>query len=268
MQANVLTFDVEDWYHPVDPDPETWCQYEDRIADSVGVVLDVLDAANTHATFFVLGHVAELHPEVVEQIARKGHEVATHGSRHEFVYRQAPEEFEEDVRASIELLESITGDRVLGYRAPYFSITKDSLWALPTLRRLGLQYDSSIFPVHNHRYGIPDAPRLPHETDVGPFEIPLSTYPVGRMNIPCCGGAYFRILPYGVTRRLLRGIQRRGEPIVFYLHPWECDPGQPRESMALGLRIRHYWGLHRTADKLRRLLGDFVFCPVREALGT
>jgi len=266
VRTNVLTIDVEDWYHPLEPEPDKWSEYEDRIADSTHTILDVMDAANTRGTFFVLGHVARRCPAIVEDIARRGHEVATHGSRHQFVYRQTPEEFEADVRESMDLLTSITGQPVVGYRAPYFSITKESLWALPTLRRLGIRYDSSVFPVWNHRYGIPDAPRLPHDTEGGPFEIPLSTYPFGRLNFPCCGGVYFRFFPYGVTRRFLRGIARRAEPIVFYVHPWECDPGHPRIPLPAMLRLRHYWGLHRTADKLLRLMRDFSFRPVQEAL--
>lgn len=266
MRANVLTIDVEDWYHPLEPDPAKWSQYEDRITEAVGIVLDVLARGNTRAAFFVLGHVAELHPELVEAIAREGHEIASHGSRHGFVYRQTPEEFENDVRESVDRLTSITGRSVVGYRAPYFSITRQSLWALPKLRALGIRYDSSVFPVWNHRYGIPDAPRLPHETQTGPFEIPLTTYPLGRVNIPCCGGVYFRVYPYRFTRRLLRGVEARGEPLVFYLHPWECGRSHPRIRLPVGLGIRHYWGLHKTAEKLHRLIHDFTWCPAREAL--
>ncbi|HYJ78475.1 MAG TPA: polysaccharide deacetylase family protein, partial [Longimicrobiaceae bacterium] len=164
---NILTIDVEDWYHPLDEDPANWARYEDRIVLATRRVLQVLADNDTHATFFVLGHVADRHHELVREIHRAGHEVGCHGYEHRFVYRQTPAEFESDVGRAARLLSSITGEPVVSYRAPYFSITKKSLWALPILRDLGFKYDSSVFPVHNHRYGIPDAPRLPFTTDEG-----------------------------------------------------------------------------------------------------
>jgi polysaccharide deacetylase family protein (PEP-CTERM system associated) len=263
---NAISIDVEDWYHCLDQDPANWDGYEDRIAGSVRGILEIFERASTKATFFVLGHVARRHPELVEEIHRAGHEVASHGTDHRFVYRQTPDEFERDVARSVELLTDVTGQPVHGYRAPYFSITRQSLWALAVLRKLGFVYDSSIFPVVNHRYGIPDARRLVHETESGVIEVPLSTDRVGGVNLPCSGGVYFRVLPYRLVVAMLRRLQRHGEPIVFYLHPWEIDAGQPRIPLPRALRARHYAGLDRCGPKLARLLREFRFGPIRQML--
>jgi polysaccharide deacetylase family protein (PEP-CTERM system associated) len=162
------------------------------------------------------------------------------------------------------LLSSIIGEPILSYRAPYFSITQKSLWALAVLRDLGFKYDSSIFPVHNHRYGIPGAPPLPFKTDEGILEFPISTYPFAHQRIPFAGGIYFRFFPYQFVRSLCRRLNSRVEPIIFYLHPWEIDDGQPRIPLPTALRLRHYWNLDQTAGKLNRLLQDFRFAPMRE----
>jgi polysaccharide deacetylase family protein (PEP-CTERM system associated) len=264
---NILTFDVEDWYHCLDPDPDNWDRYEDRIVESTHAVLDVLQQTKTRATFFVLGHVAERHPELVRELVDAGQEIATHGTNHRFVYQQEPEQFARDVETSVSLLHQITGQTILGYRAPYFSVTSQSLWALSVLQQAGLRYDSSIFPVINHRYGIPDAPRKIHRTDSGLWELPPSTYRCMNVNIPCCGGVYFRFLPYIAIRAMFRSLNRRGMPVVFYLHPWELDADQPRVAVSRFLRFRHYWRLKHTARKLKRLITDFPFGSAREALG-
>lgn len=265
---NILTIDLEDWYHCLDEDPANWHRYEDRIVPSARRILKILAARGTRATFFVLGHVAERHPELVGEIHRAGHEIGCHGYEHRFVYRQTPAEFESDVARAAGLLSSVTGEPVVSYRAPYFSVTRKSLWALPVLRDLGFRYDSSIFPVHNHRYGIPDAPRLPFETDEGILEVPVSTFPLARTRLPFAGGVYFRFFSYRFVRGLCRRLNARGEPVVFYLHPWEADEGQPRVPLPPALRLRHYWRLDRTAGKLERLLKEFSFGPVREVLAS
>ncbi len=262
--GHVLTVDVEDWYHPLDPDPAAWPGREDRVRRSTGRLLELFAQAGATATFFVLGDVARRHPGLVREIAGAGHEVASHGMLHRFVYRQSPAEFEADVRGSRDLLQDLAGAPVVGYRAPYFSITRRTPWALGVLRGLGFRYDASIHPVHNHRYGIPDAPRLPHRTAEGLLEIPPSTFPLAGVNVPCGGGAYFRLVPYAATEAMLRRLERAGEPIVFYLHPWEVDPGQPRVAAPAGLRLRHYWALDRTEARLRRLLATFRFRSVRD----
>jgi polysaccharide deacetylase family protein (PEP-CTERM system associated) len=260
-----MTIDVEDWYHCIDHDPANWSRYEDRIVDPVRRLLEIFDTTDTLATFFVLGHVADAFPNLIREIHDQGHEIATHGSEHRFVYGQTPEEFEADVSRSMSRLYEITGVRVRGYRAPFFSITRRSLWALPVLKKLRIEYDSSIFPVLNHRYGIPDAPRLPHQTENGLTEIPVSTFPIGRTNVPCGGGVYFRALPLSITMRCYERLARRNEPIVFYLHPWEIDADHPRIPMPATLRVRHYWGLAKTAAKLTRLCSEFPFTSVQHA---
>ncbi len=266
--AHVLTFDVEDWYHPLDPEPAHWPGYEDRVSTSTRRLLEILDEAATRATFFILGDVAERHPELVVEIHEAGHEVASHGHHHRFVYRQTPAAFEADVRRSLEHLSGLVPQPILGYRAPCFSITEASRWALPVLRRLGLRYDASIFPAYNHRYGVPGAPRTIHPLPEGLVEMPPATYRRLGVNVPCGGGAYFRLLPYGLTRRMLRRIEDAGEAIVFYLHPWEVDPEQPRLGAPAPLRLRHYAALDRTADRLRALLREFRFGPARDVLPT
>jgi polysaccharide deacetylase family protein (PEP-CTERM system associated) len=262
---NALTFDLEDWYHPLEYDPANWRGYSDRIIHSTKRVLQVLGTRHVMATFFVLGDIAQRHPDLIREIHECGHEVASHGMWHRLVYTQTPEDFEADVAESLDLLASITGATVLGYRAPYFSITRRSLWALPILARLGVKYDSSIFPVLNHRYGIPGAPRLPHVLEEGMLEIPPTTFPVGSLNMPIAGGVYFRVMPYRMTRALLRRVAARREPLVFYLHPWELDHEQPRVKMPAGLRWRHYWHLDRAEPRLAALIDDFSFGTVREA---
>jgi polysaccharide deacetylase family protein (PEP-CTERM system associated) len=261
-----MSIDLEDWYHCLQPDPARWGDYEDRVERPVRQLLEIFADTGTRVTFFVLGHVAERHSELIQEIHEQGHEIASHGYSHDFVYRQSAEEFVDDLRKSLRILNSIVSEPVLGYRAPYFSITKDSLWALDALSRLGLAYDSSIFPVWNHRYGIPEAPRLPHRTLGGIMEVPLSCYPLGNFNVPCAGGVYFRILRYELIQGMFRRLVDRGEPIVFYLHPWEIDPDQPRIDLPMGLRLRHYWDLDGTAEKLRRLLRDFSFGSMKELL--
>ncbi|HUU22192.1 MAG TPA: XrtA system polysaccharide deacetylase [Phycisphaerae bacterium] len=264
--TNILTIDVEDWYHCLDPDPANWPRYERRVVPEVRTVLEVLEETSTTATFFVLGHVARSQPALIREIDDAGHEVASHGSEHRFIYRQSPSEFRTDVRRSVSTLEDTLGRRVRGYRAPYFSITAKSLWALDVLGSLGMEYDSSIFPVFNHRYGIPGAPRLPYRTPGGLVELPPATFPLAKWNVPCGGGVYFRFLPFAVLRRLFRLLNHRREPVVFYLHPWELDPLQPRADVPPFLRLRHYHALRGARAKFKRLLEAFRFSSIREVL--
>ena len=264
--ANVLSIDVEDWYHGLDPDTGNWDEYEHRIVRSTRRVMRILRRGGARATFFVLGDVAENHPELVREIHEDGHEVASHGCRHQFVYNLTPKEFEADVARSIDLLYAITGEPVVSYRAPYFSITKKSLWALPILKKLGIKFDSSIFPVVNYRYGIPEAPRNPYRIEDGLIEVPIATYPMGKQNFPCGGGVYFRAFPYRFFKQLYQRMNDRGEMVVFYLHPWEVDPGQPVIEAPLGPRVRHYWALRKTAGRLAYMIRDFDFGPIREVV--
>lgn len=269
-QTNALTIDFEDWYQGLEIPHTEWEGLEERIEQSGRRVLGVLAEAGARATFFVLGWVAERHPALVREIAAAGHEIATHGWSHSFVYRMTPQDFRDELSRSMTLLGELSGRPVLGHRAPYFSITGESLWALDVMADLGLRYDSSIYPVLNYRYGIEDAERWPHRvgTDARPFaEFPISTWRLLGKNLPIAGGAYFRILPYAVTRQAFRSINRQGHPVVFYLHPWELDPDHPRILLPHRIALTHYANLRATEGRLRRLLGDFRFAPMKDVLG-
>lgn len=271
---NALTFDVEDYFQVSAFDrlvPRSrWDRYETRVSESTDRVLAVLADADVRATFFVLGWVAERFPGLVRRIAAAGHELASHGYGHRLVYELTPEEFREDLRRSRAAIEACVARPVVGYRAPSYSITAKSLWALDVLIEEGFTYDASIFPIHHDRYGIPDAPRHTYQIERAGgtiWEIPPSTVRLFGHNLPVAGGGYFRILPYRWTRWGIDRLNRHEErPAVFYLHPWELDPEQPRVG-AQGLsRFRHYRNLAQTEPRLRRLLKDFRFGPVSAAL--
>jgi len=272
---NALTVDVEDYFHvsALAPNIErsSWGARESRVVGNTKRLLELFDQFGAKATFFVLGWVAERYPRLVMDIAARGHEVASHGLSHRLVYEQSPQEFRDETHRSKELLEDITGAAVLGYRAASYSIVRESLWALDTLVELGFAYDSSIFPVRHDRYGIPDAERAPHRlsTPGGSVivEWPLSTANLAGFRLPVSGGGYFRLLPYWLTRWGLASINRREQrPFVFYLHPWEIDPEQPRVSAGWLSRFRHYTNLEKCEERLRRLLGEFRFGPAKEGL--
>lgn len=269
--TNALTVDFEDWYQGLEIPHTEWDGYEDRMALCGRRVLEVLGAAGARGTFFILGSVAERHPELVREIAAGGHEIATHGWSHTLVYRMTPDTFRAELARSITLLEDLSGQRVVGHRAPFFSITRRSLWAIEILHECGIRYDSSIFPVLNYRYGIEGAPRWPHAMPAGEqrtlTEFPITTWRVLGRNVPVAGGAYFRIFPYAVTRTAFRSINRGGHPAVFYIHPWELDPEHPRIPLPRRIALTHYVNLKATERRLRRLLDDFAFAPMREVLG-
>lgn len=267
---NALTIDFEDWYQGLEIPPERWGGFEDRLPAATDRLLGLLAEAGARATFFVLGAAAERHPDLVRRVAAAGHEIATHGWSHTLVYRLTPEAYRDELTRSIALLESLAGAPVVGHRAPFFSITRDSLWALDLLPPLGIRYDSSIHPVANYRYGIADAPRWPHP--VAGAEPPLTEFPIttvrvfGR-NLPVAGGAYFRLYPYALTRAAFRAVNRAGHAATFYLHPWELDPDHPRIPLPRRIAATHYVNLGATERRLRRLLADFRFAPMREVLG-
>jgi polysaccharide deacetylase family protein (PEP-CTERM system associated) len=273
---HVFTVDVEDWYQGLDFDLDEWARFAPRLETGLARLLELLADAGARATFFIVGWQADRTPGIVREIARHGHEIACHGYTHRFVYRLTPATFREEVRRSRDVLEALAGEPVVGFRAPFFSITADALWALDVLLEEGFRYDSSIFPVWNHRYGIPRAARQPGcvTTPAGGtlFEVPLSTVrlpsaglPVG-LNIPVTGGAYFRLYPYGLTRALVRRLERAGDRLVFYAHPWEYDPSHPRIRLPHPVsQITHYVNLAAMAGRTRQLLRDFRFVPIREA---
>lgn len=267
--VNALTIDFEDWYQGLEIPMDRWDGFEDRMELAGRRIVELLDAAGSRATFFVLGAVAERHPHLVREIAAAGHEVATHGHSHTLVYKQSPAIFREELRRSIGVLEDLCETPVIGHRAPFFSITDDSLWALDVLAEEGIRYDSSIFPMRNPRYGIAGAPRWPYQikTDGGELhEFPISTWDVRGHLLPIAGGAYFRIWPYLVTSKAFRDINREGRSAVFYLHPWEVDPCHPRIDLPRRIRLTHYVNLKATARRLERLLREFAFAPMQEVL--
>jgi polysaccharide deacetylase family protein (PEP-CTERM system associated) len=257
---NAMTVDVEDYFHVA------------ALAQSITRrLLDLFELSNIRATFFVLGWVAKRSPDLVREIARRGHEVASHGMSHKLVFNQTPEEFSSETYESKALLEDLIGAPVLGYRASTYSITNRSLWALDILHEAGFAYDSSIFPIRHDVYGIPDAPqipsRIPTPKGASMVEFPMSTAPMFGTRIPVSGGGYFRILPYWLTRRGLMKLNTElARPFIFYLHPWEVDPEQPRIRTSWKSRLRHYTNLDRCEARLRRLVGEFRFGRVRDVL--
>jgi polysaccharide deacetylase family protein (PEP-CTERM system associated) len=268
--VNAMSIDVEDYFHVsvfdgIVPRAD-WAEMQSRVVANTERLLEIFDEFGVRSTFFVLGWVAERYPALIQEIARRGHEVASHGYAHRLIYDQTPAAFRDDVRRAKALLEDACGRPVLGYRAPSYSITPRSLWALDILIEQGYQYDSSIFPIRHDRYGIPVSDRRPYRVarQLGSIvEVPGSTTRVGPMNLPVAGGGYFRLLPYWWTRW---GISRVNElerrPAVFYLHPWEIDPKQPRLSAGLLGRFRHYRNLDQTEERLKQLLADFKFDTV------
>lgn len=272
---NAMTVDVEDYFHVAalakSIDRSQWNDMEYRVEASTRRLLDLFDENSIKATFFVLGWVARKSPGLVREIATRGHEVASHGMSHKLVFNQTPQEFSDETYESKALLEDIIGVRVLGYRASTYSITTRSLWALDILQEAGFIYDSSIFPIRHDVYGIPDAPQIPSriQTPKGAsiVEFPMSTAPMFGMRLPVSGGGYFRLLPYTLTRSGLRKLNHSlGRPFIFYLHPWEIDPQQPRVKTTMLSKLRHYTNLGKCEGRLRRLIAEFRFAPVREVL--
>ncbi len=293
--TNYLSIDVEDYFHvsafeDVSP-PESWENREIRVDRNTRRLLEILREKGAKATFFVLGWVAHRRPELVREIQGEGHEVASHGYGHRRIGTLTRAEFREDVRRSKKILEDLTGAGVVGYRAPSYSISRGTLWAYDEIVEAGYLYDSSVFPIRHDLYGIHDWPRFscrivrdgrngwtpetPSPSRMAPehfrgiVEIPITTLDLWGCSLPIAGGGYFRLYPYPLTRRGLRRINAvDGKPFVFYLHPWEIDPGQPRmEGARAKSRFRHYLNLDRTEERFRSLLGDFAFQPLRQALG-
>ena len=269
--------DVEDYFHVAafasNIHRDTWGSLESRVVNNTHKLLTMFEQFDVRGTFFVLGWVAEKHPDLVRDIAANGHEIACHGYSHRLVYEQSPEEFYEETRRAKSILEDITGLGVLGYRAASYSIVSDSLWALDVLVELGFVYDSSIFPVHHDRYGIPNAERIPHRLTTPNKKVivewPLSTAKAFGFRLPVAGGGYFRLLPYWFSRWGLASINRVDkQPFIFYLHPWEVDPLQPRVPTSIVSQFRHYTNLNKCENRLRRLLGEFRFGTVRDGLAT
>jgi len=262
--VNALSVDVEDYYQVqalagVFP-RDAWDGLSSRVEDNTALILDILETAGVRGTFFTLGCIARRHPGLVWRIAAAGHEIASHGLGHRRVDSQTPEEFRADIRQAKAILEDCSGQPVRGYRAATFSVGPHTSWAWPILEEEGHAYSSSVYPVARDFYSFPDAPRRPYRpAGTGSLvEIPIATLRLLGRNWPCGGGGYFRLLPYEVSRRAIAGLNREGAPAVFYIHPWELDPGQPRPAgVPLKSRLRHYLNLSRTAGRLSRLAHAF-----------
>jgi polysaccharide deacetylase family protein (PEP-CTERM system associated) len=275
MIAHHFTIDLEEYFQVSAFESRVarteWGRFESRLAGQVALLLDLLARHEARATFFVLGWVAERQAELIRAIARAGHEIASHGWDHARVTHQTPLQFRTSIRRTKDLLEEISGAPVLGFRAPSFSIVPGREWALDILIEEGYRYDSSLFPVRRPGYGYPGASPDSHwlERPAGRIaEIPPTTLAWCGLRLPAAGGAYFRLLPYGVVQAAFRQCDRRRVPGTFYIHPWEIDPAQPRLDVSWFTRVRHYGGLRGTAQRLERLLTEFRFTTIRDTVAT
>jgi polysaccharide deacetylase family protein (PEP-CTERM system associated) len=266
--VNYLSIDVEDYFQVSGFESvvgiNNWKSYEARIQFSTEKILGILAESEIKATFFVVGWLAEKYPDLIKTINEYRHEIACHSYSHRLIYEMTPEEFKVDTIRAKESIENIIGEKVRGYRAPSYSITKDSVWAFKILDELGFEYDSSIFPIWHDRYGMVDAPRFEYLLPgTNMKEYPISTFVLLGHRIPVSGGGYFRLFPYWFTRMALTHINRKEKmPFVFYIHPWELDPDQPRiNGTGILSRFRHYVNLAKTTERFRRLLADFNFAP-------
>lgn len=261
--TNALTVDVEDYFQVSAFAPyirrDHWDSRECRVERNVGRILELFGDQGVKATFFTLGWIAERYPQMVRRIAEAGHEVASHGHGHERVHELDRAAFKVDIERAKATLEDIAGQPVLGYRAPSFSIGARNLWAFETLAEAGHRYSSSIYPIVHDHYGMPEAPRFAHRVQGGLLEVPATTLRLFKRNMPSSGGGYFRLLPYGVSRWMIDRVNRSdGQAAVFYFHPWEIDPDQPRiDGIDLRTRFRHYVNIPRMEGRLSRLIGDF-----------
>lgn len=269
--VNALTIDVEDYFQVWALSPHIararWDDMPCRVERNVERLLALLDERGARATFFTLGWIAERYPGVVRSIVAAGHELASHGYGHVRANEQSPREFRADIERAKRVLEDIGGTAVAGYRAPSFSIGQDNLWAFDAIAAAGYRYSSSVYPVRHDHYGMPDAPRFPYRLPNGLIEVPVTTTQVLGRNLPAGGGGYFRLMPYRISRWLIRQVNERdSRPAIFYMHPWEIDPEQPRiPGVSVKTRFRHYVNLHRTESRLARLLSDFRWDTVRRA---
>ena len=264
--VNAMSVDVEDYFQvsafEKHVTKQLWNKLEHRVENNTNKILDIFSDVDVKATFFILGWIAERYPSLVKRIVDEGHEVASHGYEHTRVINQSQGEFREDIIKTKNILENLSGTEVKGYRAASYSICKSNLWALEILAETGHKYSSSIYPIKHDLYGIPDAPRFAFRPngDDGILEIPITTFEIGKKRFPCGGGGFFRLYPYLVSKAAYRHINRRNQqPGIFYFHPWEIDPYQPRPFSNLGFKtkLRHYLNLNKTESRLKQLLRDF-----------
>lgn len=271
--VNALTIDVEDYFQVSALAPHiaraTWDSIPCRVERNLDRLLGLLEQKKSRATFFTLGWIAERYPHLIRRFVAGGHEVASHGYGHLRANEQSREDFREDIHRAKVILEDIGGVAVHGYRAPSFSIDERNLWAFDVLVDAGYRYSSSVYPVHHDHYGMPNAPRFPYQVREGLVEVPVTTTQLLGRNLPAGGGGYFRLAPYGLSRWAIQRVNRvDGKPAIFYMHPWEIDPEQPRvPGVSFKTRFRHYVNLARTEGRLARLLTDFRWDTVPRAFG-
>jgi len=268
---NLLTIDVEDWFHcsALDPyiDQTQWDTLTSRLEYNVMSLLEILNNHQVKATFFILGWVAERYPGLIREIDACGHEIGSHGYRHRLIYKLSRSTFKEYLCRSKQVLEDLVSKPVLGYRATSFSVINRTLWALEEIKAVGFVYDSSIFPIKHDIYGISRAPRFSYVHENGLIEVPPSTVRVLGKNLPIAGGGYFRLYPYLITKKGIESINREGHPAMVYLHPWELDPNCPEVNNIDRLsRFRMYINLAQTRNRLERLISHFKFIPVKAYL--
>ena len=263
MITNALTIDVEDYFQVSAFAPyirrDEWDSLECRVERNVDRILEMLAGNRIHATFFTLGWIAERYPQLVRRIVAGGHELASHGYGHERASDLTQAAFSDDITRAKQLLEDLGGVEVRGYRAPSFSIGVNNLWAFDSLARAGYRYSSSIYPIKHDHYGMPDSPRFAYRVGAGLLEVPVTTVRLMKRNLPSSGGGYFRLLPYPVSRWLMRRVNTVDrEPAIFYFHPWEIDPDQPRVAgVDAKSRFRHYVNIGRNERRLQQLMQDF-----------
>ena len=272
---NAFSVDLEEYFQVANfdryIDRRRWPELSSRAEAQTHRLLDLCDRTRTRATFFALGWVAERQPQLVREIAARGHEIACHGYGHELVYEIGPERFREDLKRARGVIEDAAGARVEGYRAPSFSITERSLWALEILAEEGFRFDSSIFPVRHHRYGIPDFPREPVRLALPSgrtiVEFPLTTFAWGPLRFPVAGGGYLRLLPFALLRWGIGRLVAAGRPTVLYVHNWEIDAEQPRQRVPALVRWNHYHNLERVEERLGALLEKAQYSTLRDVIG-
>jgi polysaccharide deacetylase family protein (PEP-CTERM system associated) len=267
---NALSIDLEDWFccsNVKGMEQLDWNKCESRIEKNTFRILDLLKKADINATFFVLGYIAQRNPDLVRKIADGGHEIASHGFNHLMITHITEVEFRDDLEKSLNAISKITNQSVIGFRAPAFTITETTLWALDILKEYGFQYDSSIYPINIHpQYGFKDANLEISQLGNGLIEVPLACAKYINMNIPCGGGAYLRFYPYFITKQLIQKCINQGRPAVIYIHPWEFDTGMPKIKLNLLSKVRHYYNLENNRIKLDQLLEDFKFTSIKNLL--
>jgi polysaccharide deacetylase family protein (PEP-CTERM system associated) len=268
---NVLSFDVEEWFQVGNFKPyiktDDWKNKESRVEIGIDYILDVLDERDIKACFFMVGWVAQRHPEMIRKIDFCGHEIGIHGMMHQHITNQTPRQFQDDITTCIKVVSDIISKPIEGYRAPSYTVNRETIWALDILREAGILFDSSVYPISGHPvYGLPGAPTFPFRLDNGLYEFPIATFQILNKVLPFASGAYFRLVPYPVTRALMRTRNKRCEFVTINIHPWELDPNQEVQKVDRAARFKHYVNLSKNRAKFEQLAADFHFTTYRQLI--